>query len=68
MPDPVPTSGWQGRRILVPKDLRRDLEQQGAEVVGEHKVLWGSSAALASVLTDEPVAVSRWRALKPFHQ
>jgi hypothetical protein len=42
MPDPVPTSGWQGRRILVPKDLRRDLEQQGAEVVGEHKVLcWG---------------------------
>jgi hypothetical protein len=35
---------------------------------GEHEVLRGNSAALASVLADEPVAVSRWRALKPCRQ
>jgi DNA-binding response OmpR family regulator len=41
MPDPASASAWRGRRILVveddymlAEDLRRDLEKQGAEVVG----------------------------------
>ena len=41
MPDPLFATGLQGRRILVVEDeymmaddLRRDLEKQGAEVVG----------------------------------
>ena len=35
MPDPVPTSGWQGRRILVPEGHRQVNELRQARLLDQ---------------------------------